>query len=539
MVYSKSSNTAVKFFRDRGIYIFYAYTLILLLMNFIRIFDCAYWGDEAFSIALARMTVPEMIEATAQDVHPPLYYLFLQFLYRILGDHGYTYHLSALIPYAGILILGVTVIRKRFGIIPPLIMNTMISILFQPLRYNVEIRMYALAAFLVLLSYLALYEILKQDRLRDWLIFFFSSIAAAYTHYYALIYVAFFYLTLLIMMLKRRSLMKRTLILCAVTIACYVPWLFVLIGSFVRTAGGWWATDIPSVRDILLFVFDGKYVCLLFALVLAMYLARELGIVSFGADAGKMISNGTSSATSKESDNAMSNGSDDRSGAAPDTALVSGEELASRSRAEVKTGKLRFLPSGSISFSDEAVWVLSGMCSFAGTVLVGTILSLLVRPFFVDRYCFPILPVIYLIFGYCMSRLSLRRWLAAFALVLLFVLEMPIYLNMLRTDWNLNAETQLFLENVQPSEDALIVTDNYYMDWTQLDYYYPDNARSYAEDELPAALDTSYDEVWLFLNNELTPDQAAAYEENGFKLNFTYDGDFAGYSHFYVYEYGR
>ena len=110
---------------------------------------------------------------------------------------------------------------------------------------------------------------------------------------------------------------------------------------------------------------------------------------------------------------------------------------------------------------------------------------------------------------------------------------------MLRTDWNLNAETQLFLENVQPSEDALIVTDNYYMDWTQLDYYYPDNARSYAEDGLPAALDTSYDEVWLFLNNELTPAQAAAYEENGFKLDFTYDGDFAGYSHFYVYEYGR
>ena len=211
-----------------------------------------------------------------------------------------------------------------------------------------------------------------------------------------------------------------------------------LIGSFVRTAGEWWVTDIPSVRDILLFVFDGKYICLLFALVLAIYLVRELGIISFEADAGKTVSNGTSSERSEESDNAMSNGADDRSCAAPDTDLGTGEELASRSGSGVKTGKLRFLPSGSISFSDEAVWVLSGMCSFAGTVLVGTIMSLLVRPFFVDRYCFPILPLIYLIFGYCMSRFSMRRWLAAFALVLLFVLEMPIYLNMLRTDWNLN-----------------------------------------------------------------------------------------------------
>lgn len=60
--------------------ILYVYAFLLFLMNFIRIFDNAFWGDEGFSIRLAQMTVGDMA-ATAADVHPPLYYLFVQLLY--------------------------------------------------------------------------------------------------------------------------------------------------------------------------------------------------------------------------------------------------------------------------------------------------------------------------------------------------------------------------------------------------------------------------------------------------------------------------
>ncbi len=41
----------------------YAYSIVLALMNFIRIFDNSFWGDEGYSIMLAKMSVSDMVEA--------------------------------------------------------------------------------------------------------------------------------------------------------------------------------------------------------------------------------------------------------------------------------------------------------------------------------------------------------------------------------------------------------------------------------------------------------------------------------------------
>lgn len=91
-------------------------------------FDNSFWGDEGFSIGLAQMNVFEMLQVTAADNHPPLYYLFTQLLYHLLGNHGYVYHLSALIPYGLILILACTVIFRQFGLIPAVVVSTFASL---------------------------------------------------------------------------------------------------------------------------------------------------------------------------------------------------------------------------------------------------------------------------------------------------------------------------------------------------------------------------------------------------------------------------
>ena len=59
---------------------------VLFGLHFARIFDNNFWGDEGFSIRLARQTIPEMLESTAEDVHPPLYYLILMGFNRLLGN---------------------------------------------------------------------------------------------------------------------------------------------------------------------------------------------------------------------------------------------------------------------------------------------------------------------------------------------------------------------------------------------------------------------------------------------------------------------
>lgn len=189
-------------------WLLYGYAFILFVLNFIRIFDNTFWGDEGFTIRLAKMSVKQMTETTAGDVHPPLYYLFARLLYRIFGNFGWVYHLSALIPYTIIIILACTIIKKQFNTITAIVLITMSSIMKGAVIYNVEVRMYALAAMFVFIAYIELYKIINRNKIIDWIIFCIASLGAAYTHYYALISVAFLYLMLLFMIRKNKRNLK-------------------------------------------------------------------------------------------------------------------------------------------------------------------------------------------------------------------------------------------------------------------------------------------------------------------------------------------
>lgn len=90
-----------------------AFAAALFLFNFVRIFDNDFWGDEAFSIRLAKMSVPEMLQATAEDVHPPLYYLFMILGYRCFGNAAWGYHLISVLACAALLAAAFFWVRKN------------------------------------------------------------------------------------------------------------------------------------------------------------------------------------------------------------------------------------------------------------------------------------------------------------------------------------------------------------------------------------------------------------------------------------------
>lgn len=243
------------------------YSFLFFLMHFIRIFDNSFWGDEGFTIRLAKMGFVDMVSATAKDVHPPLYYFFTQILCHIFGFHGYTYHLTAVIPYGLILVLCCTVVRKWFGVLPAAVVVTLSSLTDAALIYNVEARMYSLAALFVFTAYLAFYQIYQKNRLMDWFIFGFASLCAAYTHYYALISVAFFYLMLLPLLRRGKEYTKRILLLYGLTVLSYIFWLYVLLKTFKRTNGSWWMTSIATFSECFDFVWGYKWLSV-FAFVL-------------------------------------------------------------------------------------------------------------------------------------------------------------------------------------------------------------------------------------------------------------------------------
>ena len=459
---------AQRLFRWVGFLALLLWTLALLRLNYWRIYDNTFWVDETWSIRLARMTLPDMVKKTATDMHPPLYYMLAMAMNRLLGDNGPAYHLSALLPYVGVLFLACTEVRRQFGLGPAFLLVTMMSLMPEPLYYNVEVRMYSLGAFLVLLAYLALHRILTRNRLPEWVIFSLASLGAAYTHYYALIIVAFFYLILIVPSVHDRRFLRRTAITWAAAVAGYLPWLGVLLKSFVSTAGDWWLQEIPSVSDCLKFFFSSWYLIGLFVLIVAAYLLVCLR--------------------------------------------------------RKKSGTME-LPQW-MPVNPELLWVAAGLLSLAGTIAVGSALSYLVRPFFVDRYLYPLTPVLFLLLGFCLSKLDKTKLLCFVLTAGIVISFWPSYLH-IRDDYKYQDMcTAEFLEKVQPGENAVF----YFEGMADFRYYFPDipeRANWKVEDA-----ETEYKEIWYIRETEGEPDDIPGYSKE-----LAAEGLFTGWFYYYAWRY--
>lgn len=473
--------------------ILYVYAFILFLMNFIRIFDNAFWGDEGFSIRLAQMTVRDMIAATAADVHPPLYYLLAQVLYRALGNNGMAYHLSALLPYAISMILGCTVIKKYFGIIASMVMLTMASLMKNAVTYNVEARMYALAAMFVLIAYIAFYKIIGKNQLRSWIVFCFSSLGAAYTHYYALVSVAFLFAMIIPLAIYQKKYRKGLIISYLIAIFGYLPWLMVLVKSFGRTANDWWLASIPQISDCYLFLLDYKWMAICVLGVFLLFAAYQIKFLRI-----------------KISD---------------------GEKLKDRVDIHINIQK-------ELEVSGELYWIISGIISICGTIVVGFALSYMIRPFFVSRYLFPVSTMLYLMIGVCISKLKLRRLWGSVLIFAILWNNVPAYVQQYNTDYNLNNETARFLDAVRPENNVELVTNNIHLGWTLLSYYYPENVSKY-DGNAPVQLDTDYEDIWLIWEGELDEAAETSIRNQEYTSAKIHEGFFANGVYYHVYELHR
>jgi hypothetical protein len=399
-------------------WLLYLYALVLFAMHFVRIFDNSFWGDEGFSIGLAQMNVFEMLQVTAADNHPPLYYLFTQLLYHLLGNHGYVYHLSALIP--------------------AVVVSTFASLTDTAIMFNVEARMYSLGAFFVLAAYLALHNILHSGKTSDWVIFSVASLCAAYTHYYALISVAFFYLALLSLLPQDKSSFKKILITYCAAVVVYLPWLLVLLPTFKRAAADWWSTFIPSPINCIGFFFNPSWTVLIFGLAFLLYFTAQ--------------------------------------------AKSSSKWL----------------------FAPDTIWLLAGLLSAAGTSAVGLIVSYAFRPLFLVRYLYPLTAVVYLVFGFLLSKVRWRTILSSILILGTLVCSLPDFYQTYQREKRIDLATTQCLEVITPSQDAVLYTTNYFLDWTLFDYYFPGRVHAQIESSNTSQCFASSDpEIWLFMEHAL------------------------------------
>ena len=466
------------------------YTFALFFLNFIRIFDNNFWGDEAYTIRLAQMRLPIMFAETAGDVHPPLYYILVKLTGGILGYRGTVFHFTSLIPYVIVLVLALTVLWNNFGKTTSLILVTLASLLPTAVQYNVEVRMYSWGALFVLLSYLFLWRILQQNSRNAYVGFVIFSLAAAYTHYYCLVSVAFFYVVLFLgSLIQRRDSLKKTVVCGLVTVAGYLPWFFTLLKTLERTTDDFWMMWIPTLGECIAYFFSGSSPYILFAILIVGVIVFFIGLIR-----------------------------------SPKNDAVS------------ETSGVLSIQLKGFTLTSDAIWIIAGLSSMFGTILTGIMISRLIRPLFIVRYLYPVSILAWLLLGFCLSKLKGRIVYTAVVLGLLFLTCIPQYRTVFLNDRAENESLQATLAATVGEIEAgdVILTDLAQIDWTVSDYYYPDITHSlFSWDSFPEPENET--EYWLILDAVSAKDNVAKLNIQGYSLEEKVNNGILGTSAVSVY----
>lgn len=210
------------------------------------IFSHNIWTDEAFTIQLLRSGgFREIIEGTAADVHPPLYYIYLKIFTAIFGDSLPAMKIASIIPLTATLVLGATVVSKKFGDITAFLYVLFLACIPCSMEFSVQIRMYSLAVFFVTVCGIYAYSAFHDGKLKDYVLIGVSGVLAAYTHYFAFISVivimAFLFIAFLIW---DREKLKPFFVTAICMTVMYIPWFPSFYKQVMSVNAGYWIPEI-------------------------------------------------------------------------------------------------------------------------------------------------------------------------------------------------------------------------------------------------------------------------------------------------------
>lgn len=223
------------------------------------IFNHNIWTDEAFTLQLLKGNIHEIIEGTAKDVHPPLYYLYAKLFMVFFGESFLAQKIAVIIPMIVLLVVGATIVRNTFGNRASLMFLLFITCIPCTMEFSVQLRMYSMALLFVTLCGIYAFLTFESGKKSDVVMFSLNGILAAYTHYFAFVSVIFITVLLLFAFLVwKREKVYTWLISVLVMVICYLPWLPYFLKQVIRVEQGYWIPEITAqtVWEYFVWTFD-------------------------------------------------------------------------------------------------------------------------------------------------------------------------------------------------------------------------------------------------------------------------------------------
>lgn len=230
--------------------------LILCAIYLSLVWNNNVWMDEAFTASLVHTDLSGVISRSMADTLPPLYNIILYLATTVFGYTVPVMKITSVVPMILTLLLGATVVRRRFGYRVCLLFMLLVTFMPLLLYYGVEIRMYSLGFFFATASGIFAYEVVCAPSRKRWIAFTCLSVLAGYSHHFAFVAVGFVYFYLLLyFIISDRTHLKNWFICLLGTIVLYAPCLVITVRQISRVNGYF---SMPDV-DLRMFVQYALY----------------------------------------------------------------------------------------------------------------------------------------------------------------------------------------------------------------------------------------------------------------------------------------
>jgi uncharacterized membrane protein len=214
----------------------------LLLQNYIT---RGFWGDEAWTAVISRLSIPEIIQVTGQDFHPPLYYLIVHGFMQVFGESEWIRVLSTI--FFILTLIPIYHFAKKIANKTVAWVSTLL-VAFSPILfiYAFEARSYAFLTFMSVISTLVFWNAVGMPKnrkkptkqtIRAWILYAIIGGFGVYTHYYMWFILASHGVYWLLM--DRRQF-KQVFFSYLFIFLAQLPWIPTLFSQVQSVAGDYW-----------------------------------------------------------------------------------------------------------------------------------------------------------------------------------------------------------------------------------------------------------------------------------------------------------
>lgn len=205
-------------------------TAIALVARLLRLTWLGLWTNEGFSVFLAQSSLRALVIGTANDLHPPLFYLLLK-LWLLPGQNLVWLRLLPVAFGTLTVVLVYHVGRRLLGPAVGWWAALFLALAPKHIAYSREARMYIVLAFFTLLSLYLLWRCLEDPFPGCWSGYVAATLAMMYTQNLGLVFVPGELVIAIVLLAKQRhgQQTRAWLISQALILLGYAPWLPVMV----------------------------------------------------------------------------------------------------------------------------------------------------------------------------------------------------------------------------------------------------------------------------------------------------------------------